>query len=97
MLNERIKSLRLALNYSQVDLAEKLSVSRQAVSNWENDNIQPSIDMLVRIAALFGVTTDFLLGLEDIPRIDVSGLSLDAVEHINLLINDIRGTDSRLK
>lgn len=97
MLNERIKSLRIALNYSQVDLAEKLSVSRQAVSNWENDNIQPSIDMLVRIAQLFGVSTDYMLGLENTPRVDVSGLSLDAVEHINLLINDIRAEDSHLK
>ena len=53
MLSEKIKSLRLAGNYSQVDIAEKLSVTKQTVSNWENNNIHPSVDMLVKIADLF--------------------------------------------
>ena len=39
MLNERIKELRTASGISQVELAEKLGVSKQSVSNWENDNI----------------------------------------------------------
>ena len=41
MLNERIRELRNAAGISQVELAEKLGVSKQSVSNWENDNIQP--------------------------------------------------------
>lgn len=90
MLNEKIKSLRLAGNYSQVDIAEKLSVTKQTVSNWENNNIQPSVDMLVKIADLFGVSTDYLLGRESIPRLDVSGLNETEIQHINALINDIR-------
>ena len=52
MLNERIKELRIARGMSQVEIAEKLGVSKQSVSNWENDNILPSIDMLVKIAHL---------------------------------------------
>ena len=39
--------------YTQVSLAQKLNVSKQAVSNWENGNIQPSIDMLIRLADRF--------------------------------------------
>ena len=62
MLNERIRELRNAAGISQVELAEKLGVSKQSVSNWENDNIQPSIEMLVKIARTFNVSTDFLLG-----------------------------------
>lgn len=46
MLNERIKELRLAHGMTQVELARELSVSKQCVSNWENNNIQPSVDML---------------------------------------------------
>ena len=53
MLNEKIRKLRNALNISQVKLAEALGVSKQCVSNWENDNIQPSVDMLVKIAHFF--------------------------------------------
>lgn len=90
MLNDKIKSLRLAGNYSQVDVAQKLSVTKQTVSNWENNNIQPSIDMLVKIADFFGVTTDYLLGRESTPRIDVSDLSEEQIQHLNLIINDIR-------
>lgn len=49
-LNENIKQLRLAQNLSQVDLAKALGVTKQSISNWENNNIQPSIDMLIRLA-----------------------------------------------
>ena len=52
MLNENIKKLRLARGISQVELAAELNVSKQCVSNWENDNIQPSVEMLVKIAHL---------------------------------------------
>ena len=61
MLGQHINELRLSLGWSQVQLAEKLNISKQTVSNWENDNIQPSIEMLVRIAKLFHVSTDYLL------------------------------------
>ena len=72
MLNNRINTLRLAFGWSQVELAKRLCVSKQAVSNWENDNIQPSIEMLIRLADTFGVTTDFLLGREEIPRLNLT-------------------------
>lgn len=90
MLSKRIHQLRMALGWSQVELARQLNVSKQTVSNWENDNIQPSIDMLVRLAEVFGVTTDYLLGREDAPRLDVSGLSDGAIAHLSLLIGDLK-------
>ena len=90
MLGQRIHEMRLALGWSQVTLAARLNISKQTVSNWENDNIQPSIDLLVRLARVFGVTTDYLLGLEDAPRLDVSGLSDSAVAHLSQLIADLK-------
>ena len=90
ILSEKIKTLRLSCNYSQVDVAEKLSVTKQTISNWENNNIQPSVDMLVKIADLFGVTTDYLLGRDITTRIDVQGLSELEIQHINNIINDLR-------
>lgn len=90
MLNQRINELRLALGWSQVELARRLQVSKQTVSNWENDNIQPSIEMLVRLAKLFGVTTDYMLGLENTKRLNVDGLPSAVVAHISLLIEDYR-------
>lgn len=90
MLNKRIHELRTGLGWSQVEVAKRLQISKQTVSNWENDNIQPSVDMLVRIARLFGVTTDYLLGLEEVPRLDVSGISPTALGHLELLVEDLR-------
>lgn len=91
MLGENIKSLRTALGWSQVDLAKKLNITKQTVSNWENENIQPSIEMLVRLSKIFGVTTDHLLGLESTMQINVDGLSDTAIAHLLLLIDDLRG------
>lgn len=90
MLNQRIKELRIACGWNQVELAKSLNVTKQTVSNWENDNIQPSVEMLIRLSRIFGVTTDYLLGLENIPRINVEGLSESVVAHLILLIDDYR-------
>ena len=90
MLGQRIYELRTAIGWSQVAVAKKLNVTKQTVSNWENDNIQPSIEMLVRLAKVFNVSTDYLLGLESTPRISVDGLSPDIVAHLSAIINDLR-------
>ena len=90
MLGERIYELRTAFGWSQVELARRLGVAKQTASNWENDNIQPSIDMLVRLAKLFNVTTDYLLGLDSEPRISVDGLPQSVIAHLSQLIEDYR-------
>ena len=90
MLGQRILELRTALGWSQVELAKRLSVAKQTVSNWENENIQPSIEMLVRLAKLFNVSTDYLLGLDTIPRLSIEGIPEAVVAHLSLLIEDYR-------
>lgn len=88
-LNENIQRLRLAMGLSQVDLAGVMNVSKQCVSNWENDNVQPSIEMLVRLSDYFRVTTDYLLGRAEGDMADLSGLSEEQAAHIRLLIRDL--------
>ena len=90
MLGQRINELRTSFGWSQVELAKRLQVAKQTVSNWENENIQPSIDMLVRLARQFNVSTDYLLGLDEIPRLSIEGLSANVVAHLSLLIEDFR-------
>lgn len=90
MLGQRICEIRTSHGWSQVELAKRLGVAKQTVSNWENENIQPSIEMLVRLAKLFNVSTDYLLGLDNSPRLDVEGLPADVVGHLSLLIQDYR-------
>ena len=89
MLNENIKRLRTANNLTQVELAADLGVSKQCVSNWENDYIQPSIEMLIKLAQYFKVSTDFLLDLNDANQINVDGLSDKEIAHIRLIIEDL--------
>ena len=89
-LNENIKRLRVQNGLNQVDLGKRLNVSKQCVSNWENDNILPSITMLVRLADFFGVTTDFLLGKEMPNTVSVDGLTEEQTTHIRMLIKDFQ-------
>ena len=60
-LGKRIAALRKEKGMTQEELAEKLGVSPQAVSKWENGQSCPDISLLPRLAAIFGVTTDLLL------------------------------------
>ena len=60
-IGKRISSLRKAMGMKQEELAERLDVSGQAVSKWENDQTCPDIGLLPRLARVFGVTTDYLL------------------------------------
>lgn len=94
MLNQRIRELRTACNMSQVDLARRLGVTKQSVSNWENDNILPSIEMLIRIARVFSVSTDYLLGLNETDTLNVAGLPPTVVAHLSQLIDDFRQTEN---
>ena len=90
MLGDRIKELRNAQNLTQVQLADKLGVSKQTVSNWENGNIPPSIDMLLVLTNYFHCTADFLLGLDELRTLNVDGLSVEQISHLQSLVQDLK-------
>lgn len=90
MLSKTIYELRVSFGWTQVQLAQKLGVTKQTVSNWENDNIQPSIDMLVKLSKIFNVSTDYLLGLTPENSINVDGLPTEFVSHIVQIIDDYK-------
>ena len=58
---DKLIRLRKKNGWSQEELAEKLNVSRQAVSKWEGAQTVPELEKLLQMSALFGVTTDYLL------------------------------------
>jgi transcriptional regulator with XRE-family HTH domain len=62
LLGERIKSLRKDQGITQDQLAEKINISRQSVWGYENDGVEPSLNVLVKIADVFNVSLDYLLG-----------------------------------
>ena len=62
---QRFSRLRKAKGMTQEVIAEKMNISPQAVSKWENDLSAPDVSLLLPLAELLGVTTDTLLGKED--------------------------------
>ena len=60
-LNEQIKKYRTEMNLSQEELAEKIYVTRQSVSNWENGKTYPDIHSLLLLSSLFGISLDQLV------------------------------------
>ena len=71
---EKLQQLRKGRGWSQERLAEEIPISRQAVSKWESGAAAPDTENVVRLSAIFGVSTDYLLhddftGDEDIPAV----------------------------
>lgn len=67
----RLKQLREENNLSQLDLANKLNMSQQAISAYEKGAREPDIDTIKKISDLFNVSTDYLLGKSDIRNPEV--------------------------
>lgn len=74
MIAERIKELRQARGWTQADLARRLGVTRNGVNSWEQGLSMPSPASLVDLARLFSVSTDYLLGVERLNTVNVTGL-----------------------
>ena len=90
MFHERLKELRKSLGINQIEFGKRLNVTKQCISNWENNNIMPSIDMLIRISKTFSVSADYLLGLDDQRTLNVSGLSAEQIFHLQAIADDLK-------
>ncbi len=82
-----LKTQRLKKDMTQAQLAQKLGVTKSVISAYETGLRLPSYDILIHIAKLFNISTDFLLGVENKQDVDLSGLSQ---EEIDALLNLIR-------
>ena len=64
-IGDRIKELRKEKNFSQNQLARRIGVSQKAVDYWELGTNEPKASYIVKLAELFEVSADFLLGIDD--------------------------------
>lgn len=83
-LGQKIAELRKKNNLSQEGLAEKMNVSRQAVSKWESGQSIPDIEKIVALSELFGVTTDYLLK-SGAPSFELKADDIDKTEQLPIL------------
>lgn len=60
-ISKNLKKFRKLSNLTQEQLAERMNLTRQAISNWENDKSQPDIDSIARLAEIFGITVEEMI------------------------------------
>ena len=86
----RLRLLRQSQGLTQKELAEKLNLTKSVVSAYETDMRLPSYDVLIRISAIFGVSTDYLLGVHQKKTFDISDLSDSDYQMILALIERLK-------
>ena len=88
-LGSRLTALRKEKGLTQEQLAEKLGVTNQSVSKWENDINAPDISILIMLADLYDTTVDSLLGREKQPIVSTTTKNIDnLILKIKILSND---------
>lgn len=91
-IGDVIRDLRNGQNLSQEKLARKIGVNKSTITMYENGTRVPSIKKLIALSKSIGVTTDYLLGLNNGENayLDVTGLTPKQIESLNLIIANYR-------
>lgn len=89
---DRIKHLRLGMGLTQLQVAQRLHISKAMVSSYETGVRLPSYDVLIKFASLYGITTDYLLGFDKAKSVDVTGLSDSQVALIVKMVSELKAT-----
>jgi transcriptional regulator with XRE-family HTH domain len=87
---EKLKVLRSAKGLTQQQLADRLNITKSLISAYETNIRMPSIDNLIKLSKVLGVTTDYLLNIEKRQMIDVSNLSQRQIEIVISLIDELQ-------
>lgn len=85
-----LKTLRLKAGWTQSQLTQKLGITKSVISAYETRIRLPSYNILIHIAKVFKVSTDYLLGLEKTQKIDLSGLTDKEVSALLALIKAMK-------
>lgn len=96
-LGDRLRKLRMENHLRQDQVARLVGVERSSVSLWEGNLRQPSYTTLVRLANLYGVTTDYLLGRVDDRLLDLSGLTSIEVASVAQLVAEMTAKNKKLE
>lgn len=89
-MGEKLRSLRMEKNLTQKQVADRIGLAISAVSSYESGSRYPTYDTLIKLARMFHVSTDYLLGIADKRNIDVTGLNDEDVGLISQLVDKLR-------
>lgn len=91
IIADRIKKLRMSYGLTQADVARRLEITRSSVNAWEQDISLPTVTCLMKLADLFAVSTDYILGLEHQAVLDISGLDKESMRILLNMFRYMRG------
>lgn len=94
---EKLKELRMRAGFTQDQLAVLMNVSTSAISFYELQERMPPTNAVIKAAAIFHVTTDYLLGMEEKERIDVSGLTDNDIMIVSMMIESLREKNKKIE
>lgn len=94
-IGAKIKQLRTQRELSQVALAKQLGVSKSVVSSYENSVHLPPYDVLIQMARIFGVSTDYLLGASGNYAVNVDGLTDTQIKAVTMIVNELKATNKQ--
>lgn len=89
-MGEKLKSLRVEKKLTQKQIADRIGLAISAVSSYESGTRYPSFDVLIKLAGIYHVSTDYLLGITNTRNIDVTGLSDNEIELVAQLVDALR-------
>ena len=87
----KLKQLRLEAKLTQQEIADKLGINRVNYSRCENEQIEPDLETLIKLATFFHVSVDYLIGNEQPNKVDLTSLSetkKDCIEEIQSLTEE---------
>ena len=95
LLGKKIKELRIKSKFTQSELADLLGVTKSSVASYENDSRQPSLLVLIKIAQIFNVSTDYLLLNKSEKNISITSLNEEQTAIIKSLIKIFSESNAR--
>jgi len=92
---DKIKSLRAEKRLTQLQVAQNVGVTKSVISAYETCVRYPSYEVLRKLASLFHVTTDYLLGMETKRTIDTAGLSDTQIEVLTNMVSEFKKANKK--
>ncbi len=89
--SEKLRMLRESRHLTQIQVANRVGVSKAMISAYETASKAPSIEVLIRLSRLYGVSVDYLVCVDAQKMIDVSNLDDDSVALVSALVEKLKG------
>jgi transcriptional regulator with XRE-family HTH domain len=92
----RLRELRENKELTQTQVAKRLGLSKTTISGYENNIKTPSLDVLVKLSILYGVSSDYILGLENRRLLQIDGLTMSQEEILKMILKEFRSTNKKI-